>query len=315
MPQDVSQPSLSTNEWENSGSVGNSDVNSSGEIGNSGSIGISGANSGDAMGTDPNTIVMPRPEIEVPPPTVIPQTDPNTIDPNTIVVPRPAIEAPLPTVIPTTVTTSAPTLEQPTQGSQRQHEPTVAPSCTAPMSTAVRNAQQTITPISKTAAETPFEPRMTRSRRQEMEIALGASRPDIELVHSLAEPSSAVPLARFEADETPIFYKHERLFLLAAAQQCGVEPKSLFEIQHMSEPDKSRWHEATQQEYDALMENGTWELVPLPVGRKSIKCGWVFKLKRGPDGELRMVPLRQVAEIVEKLAEIAAEDSAKVSAG
>lgn len=278
MPQDVSQPSLSTNEWENSGSVGNSDVNSSGEIGNSGSIGISGANSGDAMGTDPNTIVMPRPEIEVPPPTVIPQTDPNTIDPNTSVMP-------LPTVPP--------------------GQSTTAPTPTAPTSTTVGSTRQAITSVSKTAAQTPFEPMVTRSRQREMSVmnaVLDASRPDIDLVRSLAKPrvQSGNDFAELDAtaplDETPVFTRHERGLLCAAARQCSVEPKSLFEIQHMSEPDKSRWHEATQQEYDALMENGTWELVPLPVGRKSIKCGWVFKLKRGPDGEVTRYKARLVAK-------------------
>ena len=32
------------------------------------------------------------------------------------------------------------------------------------------------------------------------------------------------------------------------------------------------WKEAMQQEYNALMANNTWSLVPLPSGRKSIGC-------------------------------------------
>eukprot|EP00253_Pinus_taeda_P034029 PITA_34029 len=31
----------------------------------------------------------------------------------------------------------------------------------------------------------------------------------------------------------------------------------------------------------ALSKNGTWDLVELPKGRKTVGCKWVFKLKRG----------------------------------
>ncbi len=41
---------------------------------------------------------------------------------------------------------------------------------------------------------------------------------------------------------------------------------------------------AIQHEYDALMARGTWELVPLPAGRKTNKCKWVFKKKMNADG-------------------------------
>ena len=39
---------------------------------------------------------------------------------------------------------------------------------------------------------------------------------------------------------------------------------------------KSEWIEATQKEYDALIENKTWVLSPLPPGRKAIGSRWVF---------------------------------------
>ncbi len=41
-----------------------------------------------------------------------------------------------------------------------------------------------------------------------------------------------------------------------------------------------------QEEYDSLVVNNTWSLVPLPKGRKLISYKWVFKIKHGVDGEV-----------------------------
>jgi len=45
------------------------------------------------------------------------------------------------------------------------------------------------------------------------------------------------------------------------------------------------WKEACQYEIDALAKNGTWTLVELPSGRKTVKSKWVFKHKA--DGRFR----------------------------
>ncbi|KAG8498566.1 hypothetical protein CXB51_004883 [Gossypium anomalum] len=41
---------------------------------------------------------------------------------------------------------------------------------------------------------------------------------------------------------------------------------------------------SVQAEFDALLPNSTWELVPLPPGQKAIRCKWLFKTKKNPDG-------------------------------
>jgi hypothetical protein len=43
---------------------------------------------------------------------------------------------------------------------------------------------------------------------------------------------------------------------------------------------------AMQKEYDSLMTNNTWTLVPLPAGRKPVSCKWVFKIKQSANGEV-----------------------------
>src|SRR4051794_24348573 len=48
--------------------------------------------------------------------------------------------------------------------------------------------------------------------------------------------------------------------------------------------DAELWHQAAVDEYNAHLENGTWEIVELPPGRKTVGSRWVFKRKMNPDG-------------------------------
>ena len=59
---------------------------------------------------------------------------------------------------------------------------------------------------------------------------------------------------------------------------------------------KSEWIEATQKEYDALIENKTWVLSLLPPGRKAIGSRWVFKIKPHDDGTIEKFKARFVSQ-------------------
>ncbi|KAE8735348.1 hypothetical protein F3Y22_tig00000340pilonHSYRG00251 [Hibiscus syriacus] len=56
------------------------------------------------------------------------------------------------------------------------------------------------------------------------------------------------------------------------------------------------WKEAAQAEYDALVRNGTWTLVPLPRDRKAVNCKWIFRVKRNADGSISRYKARLVAK-------------------
>lgn len=40
------------------------------------------------------------------------------------------------------------------------------------------------------------------------------------------------------------------------------------------------------EEYCSLLENDTWDHVPLPKGRKLVRCKWVYRTKYGPNGKI-----------------------------
>jgi transposase InsO family protein len=64
----------------------------------------------------------------------------------------------------------------------------------------------------------------------------------------------------------------------------------------MRSANASKWELAMQAEYASLMSKGTWELAPLPTGRKSVGCKWVFCTKRDALGSVVRYKARLVAK-------------------
>jgi hypothetical protein len=56
------------------------------------------------------------------------------------------------------------------------------------------------------------------------------------------------------------------------------------------------WHQAMIDEYQALMQNKTWHLVPPWAGLNVIDCKWVFKLKHKSDGTIDCYKARLIAK-------------------
>ena len=46
----------------------------------------------------------------------------------------------------------------------------------------------------------------------------------------------------------------------------------------------------------ALNDNGTWDLVPLPTGKMAMGCHWVFVVKFNPDGYVARLKTHLVAK-------------------
>ncbi|KAL8167646.1 hypothetical protein V2J09_009145 [Rumex salicifolius] len=62
---------------------------------------------------------------------------------------------------------------------------------------------------------------------------------------------------------------------------------SVIEPRTFKQPLKHKhWQEAMTIEYNALMRNGTWSLVPCPINVNLVGCKWISRTKRNSDGSI-----------------------------
>ena len=62
------------------------------------------------------------------------------------------------------------------------------------------------------------------------------------------------------------------------------EPSTFHEATKSQEA--SMWMAAMQKEIKALHKNKTWDLVPLPQGRKAIRNKWFYKIKQDGNNQV-----------------------------
>ncbi|KAK0584939.1 hypothetical protein LWI29_021160 [Acer saccharum] len=64
----------------------------------------------------------------------------------------------------------------------------------------------------------------------------------------------------------------------------------------MEDVDCRHWQKAMQSKIEFMFKNKIWSLVDLPKGIKPIRCKWVYKRKRGMDGNVETFKTRLVAK-------------------
>ena len=58
--------------------------------------------------------------------------------------------------------------------------------------------------------------------------------------------------------------------------------------------EDSKWRMAMV-ELEALCKNKTWVLTPLPTGKKTVSCKWVYTVKQNAEGKIERYKARLVA--------------------
>jgi hypothetical protein len=75
---------------------------------------------------------------------------------------------------------------------------------------------------------------------------------------------------------------------------AGTDPHNY--KQAMNSPDVLHWKKAMLEEINALLQNGTWEIVRLLEGKKTIGSVLVFKIKQNAGGSIEHYKGRFVAK-------------------
>ncbi|KAK0580980.1 hypothetical protein LWI29_008358 [Acer saccharum] len=83
----------------------------------------------------------------------------------------------------------------------------------------------------------------------------------------------------------------QKLNLHTHLQSSEVEPTTV--VQALKDPN---WRRAMSEECNALVRNGTWELVPPEVASNIVGCKWIFRIKRKTDGSVDRFKARLVAK-------------------
>jgi hypothetical protein len=116
----------------------------------------------------------------------------------------------------------------------------------------------------------------------------------------LRSTRASKPPAKYPAPEAPVGHHpsedDEEGFQEAEFAASASDPEPRTFRQAMASLDSDKWCEAAALEYNTLVENGTWEIVELPPGKKAIGSRWVWKIKYHSDGTIERYKARVVAK-------------------
>ena len=171
--------------------------------------------------------------------------------------------------------------------------PSVSPSVRSPPPRSIGSAErvESVSPPDSEVYSTPLAPNALDLFESSTEG--GGSVP--RSVPGLSESAATLPVPpatvrRSERVRNP----PARLVFMAHSSPELVEPQSYAEA--ISSPQSSEWIRAMNEEMSSLLENNTWSLEPVPPGFKPLPVKWVYKIKRGADGQIQRFKARLVVK-------------------
>ncbi len=130
--------------------------------------------------------------------------------------------------------------------------------------------------------------------------------PYVDLFESSAsEPAAAGGMPANAAESAPTGSRYPmrhrsapQRFTAAAATavNAGAVPEPATYKEAMNSPQADEWLAAMSEEMESLLANRTWTTEPVPPGARVIPVKWVYKVKRGSDGQIQHFKARLVAK-------------------
>ncbi|KAK9057120.1 hypothetical protein SSX86_024487 [Deinandra increscens subsp. villosa] len=192
--------------------------------------------------------------------------------------PVPPTDPPLPRFPPSSA-------QHPAQVNNPPGSPTSGPSSVSTTSPTTPPHHSSNSSSSSTSTHSPVSPNLTPIPMQPFETSTPnvATSPASDDTHSSPPPRTRKPNSKYF---NPNFVNTATIHPLPPT----IEPST--HTQALRDPN---WRQAMDLEFNALIQNQTWDLVP-PTSHSPIGCKWVFRVKRNPDETIEKYKARLVAK-------------------
>ena len=87
--------------------------------------------------------------------------------------------------------------------------------------------------------------------------------------------------------------KRTRSYSSYVALLCDIIDKEPSNYEQAAE--KKEWKDAMIEEYQSIMKNDVWDVVPRPEGKSVVTSKWIYKIKHTADGNIEKYKARFVA--------------------
>lgn len=148
--------------------------------------------------------------------------------------------------------------------------------------TALPSAEHVASPShdnSPSASSTPYIPITTNPNIVSLSTSLAIPTPSLDPPISLPNTNAHPIMICVKNHSHKPIQKLNLTFILNSTS--GFEPTS-----HTQATQASKWWHAMSKEFDALVRNGTWDLVPASPIKNLVGCKWIFRTKWNSDGSI-----------------------------
>ena len=119
---------------------------------------------------------------------------------------------------------------------------------------------------------------------------------EIEMDHDVTQPEQVKESSPLESRRSTRTRRQPNYYGQESSNVCEVPQSPVSYQEATTRPDKRKWETAMETEMTSLRENHVWDLVKLPVGKKTVGSKWVYKVKTGADGSVQRYKARLVAQ-------------------